>query len=551
MLFLWVGNNHKRQDKKPVGPLWIKKKTFLVGLCCIIRMNLFPYSEIVITASTISQANKICEDKIRDEIIKKLSPYLLYMYDNEYLVITHPDDGYKIENKLNGSILRILPSMESSRGSRATMLVYEEARLLKSSMVTSVFEKMAHPRQAKYLSNPKYATQRWREECQHIYITSARFQFEWFWRVFKNVFTRHFTDRHVVSNIFAGDIFTAIDNGLKSWADYWNAKNDNEMDFRMEDLNEMVSENEDSFFTYKSFKTNQIIKEGFDPPNSIDVYIGLEKERFAKKDSEVRIVAVDYAFANTTSNKKNDNTIILCMSLHWKKNYYERHVDYIQAWEASDSIGAMRRVRELYFDYNADYVVTDQRSGGETIFNAFTEPWVHPVRGKNWNPHGFTVVNKPMYQIVTNEKMNDLKARTVDKEAIECIIPFIGSSSANSVAWVELKKNLEYNRIKFLVTMDDREHELIESGKYFELPTEELAEVMLPYAQTDLLVQEAINLKTEFKGDNIKLVEPTTGTKDRIVILSYANYIASLIENERNKQEEETELNWEDIQCVW
>lgn len=151
-----------------------------MGLGAIVKMNLYPYSEVVITSSTISQANKMVEDKIRDEIIKKLSPYLLYMYDNEYLVITHPDDGYKIENKLNGSILRVLPCMDSSRGVRATLLIYEECRLLKKTMIDSVFEKMAHPRQAKYMAISKYAkSSRWQEECQHIYITSARYKFEW------------------------------------------------------------------------------------------------------------------------------------------------------------------------------------------------------------------------------------------------------------------------------------------------------------------------------------------------------------------------------------
>ena len=171
------------------------------------------------------------EDKIRDELIKKLSPYLLYMYEHEYLVITKPEDGYRIENKLNGSTLRVLPCQDSSRGPRATILTYEEARLLKKGMVDSVFEKMAHPRQAKYLSNPVYGNNpRWKEECQHIYITSARYKFEWFWLLFKKTFTRIFTDTKVRCNIFAGDIFMAIDNGFKTWADYWNGKAGGEMD---------------------------------------------------------------------------------------------------------------------------------------------------------------------------------------------------------------------------------------------------------------------------------------------------------------------------------
>lgn len=156
-------------------------KTFIVGLGAIIKMNLYPYSEVIITSSTVAQANKMVEEKIRDELIKKLSPYLLYMFDNEYLVLTKLDEGYRLENKLNGSTLKVLPCMDSSRGSRATLLIYEECRLLKKGMIDSVFEKMAHPRQAKYfVSNSEYSTNsRWREECQHIYITSARYKYEW------------------------------------------------------------------------------------------------------------------------------------------------------------------------------------------------------------------------------------------------------------------------------------------------------------------------------------------------------------------------------------
>ena len=81
-------------------------KSWRVALGAICEFCLYPYSEIVITSSTIPQAAKLVEKKIRDEIIKKLSPYLLYMYEHEYIVITksNTSDGgsFTIENKLNG-----------------------------------------------------------------------------------------------------------------------------------------------------------------------------------------------------------------------------------------------------------------------------------------------------------------------------------------------------------------------------------------------------------------------------------------------------------------
>lgn len=529
-------------------------KTFIVGLAALIKMLLYPYSEVVVTASTIPQANVIVEKKIRDELIKKLSPYLLYLYEHEYLVINKSDDGYKITCTLNESTLEVLPCAESARGRRATLIIYEECRLLKKGTIDSVFEKMAHPRQAKFISeNSQYdQDKRWIEECQSIYITSARYKFEWFWRTFKDCVTGYYTDKKTRYNIFAGDIFLSIANGLKTWGDLRKSKKmSGEMDFRMEDLNEMIGEAEDAFFTIESFKTNQILSNKFTPPTPSDLYVDKDLGNIPKQENEVRFVIVDYAFTNTTSREKNDNTIIMCMSLHWKKNRFERHVDYMEGWPASDSIGANDRVRELYWDYDADYCLPDNRSGGEVLYNHMTEPLDNPQRGSNWNRHGLTVSDKMQYQVVPENKIKDLKERTVDPQAIPCIIPIIGTPELNALCWVELKKQLECGNIKFLLSMQEKQEELEDNGIYFQLSAEDLAKELAPYGQVDLLVQEAVNLKAEFKNDKVKLVEPRSATKDRAVVLAYGNYIASLIENEWNKQNQEEEFDLSNIQLVW
>ena len=191
------------------------------------------------------------------------------------------------------------------------------------------------------------------------------------------------------------------------------------------------------------------------------------------------------------------------------------------------------------------------RSGGETLYNHLTEPLEIPERGQNWNPHGFTVTDKMVYHIVPETKVTDLKQRTVDPLAIPCIIPFIGTADTNSVAWVELRKQLENGNIQFLVTMEERKSDIEDDTTFYTMSSEQLAEDLAPYGQTDILIQEAVNLKAEFKNDKVKLVEPRSGTKDRIVILSYVNYISSLIENEWNKQAQQEEINIDNIQLVW
>lgn len=191
------------------------------------------------------------------------------------------------------------------------------------------------------------------------------------------------------------------------------------------------------------------------------------------------------------------------------------------------------------------------RNGGEVLFNRMGMPLdSNDLIGIN-NLHGLTISDKIIYQVLPDAKLNDLRQRTVDKDAIPCIIPFVGSAEINSLAWIELRKQLESNNIKFLISVQDRQTEIEDDGSYFKMTSEEVAEDLLPFGQTDSLIQEAVNLKTEYRNDKIKLVEPRNGTKDRIVILSYVNYIMTLIENEWLKQQQNDDSSWDDFNLVY
>lgn len=527
-------------------------KSFVTGLAGLIKILLYPNCFVVITASTVDQANKIVSEKIEREIIKKLSPYLLYLYENDWIKITKPTDGYKIENTLNNSVLTVLAPVESARGTRSNFTIYDEVAVMKKSAIDEIFEGMLYPRQPLYLNKyPEYANNpRWLEESKSVYLTSSKFKYQWWYKEWKNCVKGYYTDKVTRYNVFASDYFDNIDNGLKTWGDFKRAKaRMNDMAFRMEMLNEAIGETEDAFFTLKSFKENQVLEKCFRPPTLSQLYTQQDLGNPQKQEDEIRLIISDFAFANTTSREKNDNTIILFMSLHWKGTRFERHVDYLEGFPASDSLGAADRIRSLIYDYNADYYILDLRNGGETLFNYMTIPKENASRGTNWNIHGLGL--SPKYQIVPSGKIEDLRSRVVDVTPIQCMIPITATSETNSIMWAALKKQLECNNIKFIVSMQDRQTALENSGEYFDLSSEALAEELLPYAQVDLLIQEAVNLKAEFRNDKIKLVEPRSGTKDRAIVLSYGNYIADLIENEWNKQAQTEEIDVSQIQLIW
>ena len=528
-------------------------KSWMVGTFAFAIADLYPRSEVVITSSTVNQANKMAE-KMLNEIIKRNSPVLLYMYEKEYLVKTQNDDGWCFENKLNGSTIKVLPALDSSRGSRATVLIYEERRLIKPNIIHSVFRPMGHPRQAEFLKKPQYANDpRWLEETRTLSLSSACYTFEPLYKHWKNSVVDMFTHLDTRTNVFAGDIFMSIENGLKTVGDYNKAKRaSTEESFRLEDLNEFLGESLDSFFSYESFKTNQVVEHCFRPPTVQDLIVGNVCYMPSRAENEIRLVVADFAWTETKSKtNESDNSIAFCMRGVWEKDHFEKYVDYIERLPtADDADGCADRLKELFFLYNADYLVPDARSGGESIVNSLSKPYDGEY-SSFIDVRGLTVADAMQYQVAPRDKLDYYRSKAVDKNGVPCIIPFFGTAALNTSYWRAMKQALERGRVKFLLSMSDKQEQLEDTGEYFKFSSQELAEKLAPYGQTDLFVSESVNLRTEIKNDQIKLEAPRGGHRDRSVTCAMGLLVFDLIENEWQRQDQEEEFDLDDIQLVY
>ena len=61
------------------------------------------------------------------------------------------------------------------------------------------------------------------------------------------------------------------------------------------------------------------------------------------------------------------------------------------------------------------------RSGGEVLYNRMTMEWENPNHGVLWDKRGLTVSDELELHVVPEGKLQDLRNRTVDKNAIPCI----------------------------------------------------------------------------------------------------------------------------------
>ena len=99
--------------------------------------------------------------------------------------------------------------------------------------------------------------------------------------------------------------------------------------------------------------------------------------------------------------------------------------------------------------------------------------------------------------------------------------------------------------------MQDAQTALEDSGEIYDLTSEQLADKLAPFGQTDLMIQECVNLSAEFKNGLVRLVEPRSSYKDRAVVLSYGNFFAEKLDIRYSKNMSEEDIDVEDIQLVY
>lgn len=536
-------------------------KTFTVGLFAVCKCLLYPYTWVVITASSLDQGGKMVREKIRMELCGKLSPVLKWMYESGLIKITISRDNVKVEF-WNGSYIQVLPPEETARGNRASILIFEECRLLKKHDIDSIFNPMMQPRQAQYLNLPLYqyadgtVKPQYIEEGISIYITSARYKIEWFWAMFKQCVVDMYCNSRVPYNVFAGDIFMAIKYGLKTRGDWSKIQaTTNELDLRMEYLNEMIGEIENAYFTHQMFANCQKLSKAFYPPTSLEINMDRYKPFRVKTKNEVRILVVDFAMSNAVKgSEETDNTVIGCMSGLYHNKHIIRSLEYMETVGGGESEKTNQRIHELFWDYHADYIILDQRSGGEVYYNNLTKPFKHPQRSAEfWDSHGFSVSREDNIHFLKDSKVQDLIQRTVDKESINCVIPVIASPDFNSRMWQNLALTMRDNKLKLLVDDIEYKQQVETTQKYLQADSEERMRMLLPFVQTTFLVNEGINLKQKWTEGKLKLFEPRSGTKDRMVALCYGNEFFNTLENKLSKRDEEddfSEDSWADLMVV-
>ena len=508
-------------------------KSFIIAVyaCCTCIVK--PYSKIVLASGTKGQAKLIVTEKIKNELMN-MSPTLrreiatIKDNQNEVIIVFR-----------NGSTITVVCAGESGRGHRSTSLLREEYRQIEKEIDDSILSPFQIIRPAPYaIVEPYKDMKEVQDEPVDIYISSSWFDNgHWMWDIADTALDNMLNEKG--GCLFAFDESITLKHNIKTMRQLRREKSKQDsLTWRIEFLNERVRENTHAFFTYEMLSKNQRLKKAFYPRLAIDVRQHKRNPHdIPKQEGEIRVVSCDMAFIQ---NKKNDNSIFTCGRLLPEtitytsssgdksievKQGYRKVISYIESVQGGDITKQAIRIRQLFEDFGADYIVLDSRNAGISIYDTLAKLLYDEERDCEYTP----------LSCMNDENIANRIKVTGAKPVIYVIN---ASQKLNSDIAINMRNVLENQSIDFLINYNQASEEILskmpEYSKACELGVDEQTFYEKPYYETQELISEMVNLTYERKEQTGAIVVSEQGAnrKDRYSSCSYLCYFASLLEQD-------------------
>lgn len=502
-------------------------KSFIIALYACCRCILYPGTKFVIGSATKGQSRLIVTEKIQNELME-WSPVLR----DEISSISTSIHDINVKFK-NGSKISVYTANDNARGLRSHASCREEFRQINKKIEDSVISPFQTVRNQPYMLNPYYGENEvLQENPVDIYISSSWIDDgHWMWGIVDQAFDGMLKNDGSV--LLTYDESITLKHHLKTMKQMINEKKKQDpVTWKTEFLNLRVKDSISSYFTYSMLMNRQILKHVFYPRNVIDFKSG-KKNKYAipKQDNEIRIISNDIAFV---AGAKNDNSVYSCIraipesityendnNLIEVKQGYRREYPYIESNQIGDTTKQAIRIRQLYEDFNADYIVIDARNGGLQAIYSLQKTLYDEERGVEYSP--LKCMNNEEYAKVCS-----------DPSAKPCIFAINATQSLNSDIAVAFRKNLIENKIDFLVNYNTAKEEILSSNKdYLEEKDVDLQmEYERPFLETQAMISECAELQYEKMAQTglIKIKEKGSNRKDRYTSCSYGSYFIDLLE---------------------
>ena len=506
-------------------------KSFIIALYACCRCILYPGTLFVIGSATKGQSKLMVSAKIQDELMQ-WSKSLAAEIEK---VSTSANDTYvKFRNT---SKIIVYTANDNARGNRSHASCREEFRQIDKKIEDSVISPFQtvrnRPYMRKNIGNKLYGDiPVLQENPVDIYISSSWIDDgNWMWGIVDQAFTGMLKNDGSVLLTFDESI--TLKHHLKTMKQMKREKKKQDpVTWKTEFLNLKVKDSLSSYFTYKMLMNRQVSKHVFYPRDILD-FKNNRKNKYAipKQDNEIRVISNDIAFV---AGEKNDNSVYSCIrgipenityetnngSIEIKQGY-RRQYPYIESNQIGDTTKQAIRIRQLYEDFESDFIVIDTRNGGLQVLYALEKVLYDEERGVEYSP--LCCMNNEDYAKVC-----------IDPSAKKCIYAINATQTLNSDIAISFRKNLVENKIDFLVNFNTAKEEILQNNKDYieEIDVEKQVEFERPFLETQAMISECAELQYEKMPQTgvIKIQEKGKNRKDRYTSCSYGSYFIDQLE---------------------
>lgn len=525
-------------------------KTFMSALYICTRCVLYPKTKVIICAPERQQAVETIT-KIKD--LMKNSPMLREE-------ISDISDSVNTPRCLfwNGSTVNIATMSEGSRHFRANLILCDEFIGSDPTILSSVIEAfLGDPRRPLFLNEDKYNTDEYeylKEKDTSMYCSSAGRKGTWAYDMFEDYFKKMINgdDDYFVCDL---PYQTAVSVGLRKLSFYTKQRMSpimTEEKFKAEYEGIWISDNENGFYKYEALDNCRVIKKAV-YPKELSNFVSSKNKSFSKlkkPEGAIRICGGD--IATVSGLRRNDASAFGVLQLIPKEEtvkttsdgkevsikvkYYDRELIFIEALEGVLVKDQVNRLKQLYKQYDCDYMVVDAMSSGVPFVQALGEPSVDPLTGEDY----------PAYMCCNKDEYSEMCKYPNANKTLYCIT---ASAQSNHDMNMSLQTSIQKGKLKLLINKNTAKDYLRLLDDYDEFPIETKSRLVAPYSETELLIDEMVSLEKKIKDNGqISLKETTGNRKDRYSCLLYLHFVADECEKNLKQVEEEydeeNDIDW-------
>lgn len=507
-------------------------KTYLIAIFCCVRCILYPNSKIVIASSTRTQGNLVLS-KIQDELMKKSMNLRYEIADNgkqkDIKINSNAGECYF----KNGSWIKVVTMSDTARGNRANILFVDEFVQTDKDVIDTVLKKfLSSDREPAFLNKPEYKDYP-REQNKELYASSAWYKSHWSYKKLKTYVKQMVapTYRRYFACCIPYQI--AILEHLLSRErveDEMSEDDFNELTWMMEMECMFYGDTEESFFRLDNIAKRRVLENAF--PKLEDVMGGKEKVPQLGR-GERRVLSVDVALMASVKHKNDASSILINCAIPNKNGGFVSNYVLGVSYEGliTDELGMY--IMRYFYLYNCTDLVLDTNGIGTPVFDYICQDRYDPKTGMSYG--ALTTVSQKDY----------MASRCKVRNAKRCVWSIKANAEFNNRIATYLRNSIDVGKINLLIDQLDAKNKFLENNpKFRKMSSKEQIDMLMPYVQTSLLVDELINLKAEINGTKIRLRERSGKRKDRYSSMAYNNYVIERIARKQRNNEDDDDLEF-------